>query len=242
MATAKLSATQFRILTPGTIQELELLDNPIWSALTTHHAEFSIGGELAKRFPDTIGPFGAIPVDKPENLQALTELFSPGELMVIFGPRPNSPEWEITKAFDLKQFILPQVEPLFDHEAVPLDDSHLPKILELIALVYPAYFRRDTPKLGQYYGIFDGDRLAAMAGTRFSFPGFREVSAICTHADYRNQGLASRITRHLCTHIRAEGETPFLHTEADNKNAQAVYAKLGFQLRETLDLAILRRV
>ena len=219
-----------------------LLDNPIWSALTTHHARFAIGGELAKRFPDTIGPFGAVPGSSPENFQALVDLFAPGESMVILGPRPTTSEWEVIKAFDLLQFVLPQVDPLFDHEAVPLDDSHLPKILELIALVYPAYFRQDTAKLGSYYGIFDGDRLAAMAGIRFSFPGFREVSAICTHPDYRNRGFASRITRHLCTHIRAEGETPFLHTEADNKNAQAVYSKLGFELRATLDLAVLRRL
>ena len=40
-----------------------LLDNPIWSALTTTHARFAPGDDAVKRYPRDIGPFIAVARD-----------------------------------------------------------------------------------------------------------------------------------------------------------------------------------
>ena len=57
--------------------------------------------------------------------------------------------------------------------------------------------------MGQYLGIFDGDRLVAMAGERMTLAGFVEVSAVCTHPDYRGRGYAKQ----LVSRTRRDGTT-----------------------------------
>ena len=47
-------------------------------------------------------------------------------------------------------------------------------------------------ELGGYLGVFDGDRLMAMAGQRLAPPGFAEISAVCTHPDFRGPGARRR--------------------------------------------------
>jgi len=113
-------------------------------------------------------------------------------------------------------------------------------VLDLTALVYPHYFREETAKLGDYFGIFDGETLCSMAGIRFAMNGYQEISAICTHPDYRGRGYAARLTHHLIHKITNEGDTPFLHTESDNP-AKAMYEKLGFELHQELPFKVFER-
>jgi len=47
-------------------------------------------------------------------------------------------------------------------------------------------------ELGRYFGVIENGRLAAMAGERMGMPGFREVSAVCTHPDFLGRGLAQK--------------------------------------------------
>ena len=75
-----------------------------------------------------------------------------------------------------------------------------------------------TIELGGYIGLFDGDRLVAMAGQRLAPPGFREVSAVCTHPDFRGRGLAAGLTTLVARAILERGEQPFLHHASDNDN------------------------
>lgn len=72
--------------------------------------------------------------------------------------------------------------------------------------------------------------------------GYQELSAVCTHPDHRGKGLASRLSRHLISHIGRQGDVPFLHTESDNSTAQSVYERLGFELRAKMPFFVMDRI
>jgi hypothetical protein len=50
----------------------------------------------------------------------------------------------------------------------------------IVALVFPGYFRAETYKMGDYFGIFENGKLVSMAGERMSVPGYWEISSICS--------------------------------------------------------------
>jgi predicted GNAT family acetyltransferase len=122
-----------------------------------------------------------------------------------------------------------------------LEVSDVPQMEALIALVFPGYFRRETYKMGDYFGIFVHDQLVAMAGERLSTANLRELSSICTHTEHRGNGYAARLTLYLMARIIARGERPFLHVGAANVAAQALYSKLGFDTERSVDVNLYRR-
>jgi ribosomal protein S18 acetylase RimI-like enzyme len=209
------------------------LSNPIWHALVSRHANLAIGNGPARRYPPSVTPFMGAIATSPEAAAALADLAEPGERVGILGVLPPVP-WPIAKEIEILQYAWGgQAQADRDPNAVVLGEEHIPAMLELTALVYPAYFRPGTARLGTYLGFFEGGQLIAMAGTRMALLGFQELSAICTHPDFRGQGLAARLTRHLVREILDQGEVPFLHTESDNP-AQGMYEKLGFRLHQRL--------
>jgi hypothetical protein len=46
--------------------QLSLLDNPVWSALSATHASFAEGDDLAKRYPVDVAPFAATLDQSPD--------------------------------------------------------------------------------------------------------------------------------------------------------------------------------
>lgn len=220
------------------------LDNPIWNALTTRHAHLAEGSGTVRRYPGEIAPFAAIP-ERNEVVQAeCARYFTSGQTAGFLAVAPDlRDEWVVQRQFDVFQMIFP--DPLMgvppDEEIVLLGDGDVEAMLELKDLVYPAYFRRGTIALGDYFGIWRDGRLAAMAGIRMAMPGFQELSAVCVHTDWRGHGLAQRLCRHVVAYIQRQGDTPFLHTETDNVAAHSLYEKLGFTDRRVLTFRILLR-
>jgi predicted GNAT family acetyltransferase len=106
--------------------------------------------------------------------------------------------------------------------------------------VYPHYFRPRTVDLGRYFGVFDGDLLVAMIGERMGMPGYREISAVCTHPDFTGRGLARRLLAFLARDIAVRGDTPFLHVSPANQRAVRLYEQNGFSTRITIRFAALR--
>jgi len=45
-----------------------LLDNPIWSSLTTKHASFAVMQESAGRYPPQVAPFAAVSTGEAREL------------------------------------------------------------------------------------------------------------------------------------------------------------------------------
>jgi imidazolonepropionase-like amidohydrolase len=59
---------------------MKILDNPVWSALTTSQASFAEGSDLARRFPTDISTLAAFSKPMPESYEALADLVKPGEI------------------------------------------------------------------------------------------------------------------------------------------------------------------
>ncbi|WP_342217223.1 GNAT family N-acetyltransferase [Nocardia abscessus] len=67
-----------------------------------------------------------------------------------------------------------------------------------------------------------------------------QISAVCTDAEFRGRGCASRLIRAVGAGIRTRGEIPFLHALAHNTTAISLYQTLGFTLRERSKLTIVQ--
>jgi predicted GNAT family acetyltransferase len=112
---------------------------------------------------------------------------------------------------------------------------------DALAKKYPP---RTTPmaervlELGNYYGVREGSRLAAIAGERLHLTGYTEVSGVCTHPDFRGRGYAGQLVALLVKRITARGKTPFLHLKTSNEAAQRVYESLGFRRRRLINLLV----
>lgn len=114
-------------------------------------------------------------------------------------------------------------------------------MLNLIAIAQPGPFLPRTIEMGQYWGLRQDGQLVAMAGERLHLTGFCEISAACTHPDYRGRGYGSRLTTKVAETIIARGEIPFLHVAPTNEVARKIYEKLGFRLRKEIQLNLVKR-
>jgi predicted GNAT family acetyltransferase len=95
--------------------------------------------------------------------------------------------------------------------------------------------------MGTFIGIRIGGRLVAMAGERMRFPGYTEVSGVCTHPEFRGRGLARRLSAAVVSGIEARGEQAFLHAWKSNHSAISLYGGLGFEVRAEVNVAVLKR-
>jgi predicted GNAT family acetyltransferase len=224
-------------------QDKAALDRPIWSALTSKHRSLALGGDRARRYPADIAPFAAVSDVTPEAMSDLRSLVTKGAVALQTVTADDGPDgFEVLNRLVLRQMILVEGAP--DRPDVALDvlgESDVPAMLELTALTKPGPFFPRTYQLGGYIGIRDGDRLAAMAGERMRLDGCTEISAVCVHPDYRGKGYAQTLMKSLMQTISTRGEIPFLHVVDANLGAIALYERLGFAIRTTIHLAILRR-
>jgi predicted GNAT family acetyltransferase len=208
------------------------------------HANFALGGDLARRYPATIAPMAGVGEISNASLNALAALMSPGDVVGLFGPEPVSEAGDLLvvthKHIDQmicdRQDNSPHTGPIT--ELTPAD---VPAMLHLVELTKPGPFSAGAIELGSYLGIRYAGKLIAMAGERMRFDGFTEISAVCTHPGYRGCGYASSLVRALVRQINTRGETPFLHLYSDNTIAAALYTKLGFALQRRLIVTVLRR-
>jgi len=227
-----------------TIADVELLDNPVWHALTGPQAEFSEGSSLALRYQSDVAAFAALPDEVgPDAWQALAQLVAPQGTALLFRPSAVTlpPGWETTVRMSCLQMVA--TEAIGEHDAafVRLGASDVDDMLALVARTRPGPFALRTHSLGTYVGLRDASgRLVAMTGERIHPAGYTEVSAVCTDAEVRKHGLASRLVRAVAAGIEGRGELPILHVLADNHNAIRVYEALGFTVRAAFDAVIVR--
>jgi ribosomal protein S18 acetylase RimI-like enzyme len=219
-----------------------ILDNAVWHSLRGPHQPFAqVEDELAARFVRDVAPFGALPDDpSPEAWDALARLVGPGHAALLFRADVTPPGgWAVRVRGHGVQMVATGAllgEPA--PGAVELGTADVDDMLALVSRTKPGPFLPRTYELGRYVGIRDGDHLVAMAGERLRCDGFTEISAVCTDADHRGRGLASALVADCVQHIRARGDTPFLHAAEDNTNAIRVYERLGFIVRKPLDILV----
>lgn len=138
--------------------------------------------------------------------------------------------------------ICEELKPRGRTDAISLTVDDVPEILELVSLTRPGPFLTRTIEMGEYIGLRQDGQLAAMAGERLYLPGFCEVSAVCTHPDYRGSGYGGALTTMVTERILARKETPFLHVFPHNEGARKLYEKLGFRLWQEYRLTRLKRI
>jgi predicted GNAT family acetyltransferase len=218
------------------------LDRPVWASLT-HAPRLAEGGDLAKRFRRDVNLFASAYDDSPASLAALRGLVLEGEsVFVLQVPTICVPSGLMAaRAAQGVQMLAtrPIASQTGDHAIVELGDADAPEMVALAQLTEPGPFLRRTHTMGRFIGIRINGRLAAMAGERMRFPGFTEVSGVCTHPDFRGQGLARRLSSVVANAIQQRGEQPFLHAWTTNHAAIALYDNLGFELRAAVQVAVL---
>jgi ribosomal protein S18 acetylase RimI-like enzyme len=210
-----------------------LLDNPIWSSLTTKHASFAVIQGSAGRYPPQVAPFAAVRAADAGAIPQLEVLINRGESVYFVGVAPAfGAGWRVESAFPIPQLVCstPAVVRA-GPEPVTLTEAHRSDMLALTALVFPGFFRARTVEMGRYIGIYHGRVLAAMAGERMRMDGYQEISAVCTHPEFIGRGYAQRLVALLVNAVLERGDTPFLHTHRENTRALSLYDHLGFKLR-----------
>ena len=226
------------------LSDTHQLDRPVWASLTyaPHLAE---GSDLAKRFRRDVNVFASACDDESASLAALRGLVPAGEsVFVLQVPTIRVPQGlVVARATKGVQMLATRpIAPLTgDGAVVVLGDADAPEMLALAQLTEPGPFLARTHTMGCFVGVRINGRLAAMAGERLRFPGCTEVSGVCTHPDFRGQGLAIRLSSIIANGIQQRGEQPFLHAWATNRAAIALYERLGFKLRTEVRVAVLER-
>jgi ribosomal protein S18 acetylase RimI-like enzyme len=218
----------------------------MWSVLANRHRHLSQGGPLARRYRAEYSPIAGLPAGEGANVAALRELVPVGDDVGTAGPfelvLPSG--WETLHAFAIAQMVRTAPEPLPEAPAdvVALGPRDVAEMIALVELTRPGPFRERTIELGRYVGIREGGRLVAMAGERMWIGNCREVSAVCTHPVAQGRGYARALVARVVNRMLRAGEMPFLHVDAANVGAIALYGRLGFARRAAFPLVHARRV
>jgi ribosomal protein S18 acetylase RimI-like enzyme len=223
---------------------IEELDNPVWSSLNGEHAALGRRSAHAARYLADVAPFVGAELGAVGASEELAELVAPGESVLFVGsvPEMSSSAFRVEPLESIAQMIgesrpLPSNGP----SIIELSAIHAADVLDLTARVYPHYFRPRTMAMGRYLGIYDGTKLAAMAGERMRFGRYVELSTICTDPAYTGRGYAQHLVNRLIIDVREANRIPFLHVSHRNARAKALYEHLGFRFRADIPLVAAHR-
>ncbi len=226
-----------------------VLDNMVWNAIITGNKDIAIvNGDVGCYHPD-IAPFAGMETWSKTNLNRLYEFIPVGRRVAVsFGERiaPDESNWKVLQKMDCCQMVYEEPVAGFITESSsliePLSMEHIQQMLELTALTRPGPFLKKTILFGNYFGIFIGGRLAAMTGQRMHPVPYLEVSAVCTHPDFRGKGYARTLMLHFMKIILDNSFTPFLHVLTNNATAIKLYESIGFRVRKRLFIDVIERI
>lgn len=220
------------------------LDRPVLSALAgARQAHLALGDDRAMRFDPAYALFAVARDDTPESVTALAELIPDSGVIGLVEAReaalPQGVPARQAACVQMTAQSLTPGGPDIAFEA--LGDADAAEMLALATLTEPGPFFEKTHRLGDFIGVKQGGRLAAMAGERMKPDGFTEVSGVCTHPDWRGRGYAAGLMRLVTGRILARGEIAFLHAYAANTGAIGLYESLGFSIRTPITFTVLSR-
>ena len=226
------------------------LDRPVWSALNTRVAPLAIrreqdGGAAVRLDPD-VGVFVAAADGSPASRALLDALCReyPGAGLVepegdpIASVLPDVPVVSQASCVQMTAAALTAGNH-GDLDVLRLGEADSDEMLALATLTRPGPFRRGTLRLGGFIGVRREGRLIAMAGERMKVEGYSELSGVCTHPDFRGQGLAGTLSRIVVARILDRGEQAFLHAYAEHTATVAFYQSLGFAVRARMTYTVL---
>ncbi|MET3130099.1 ribosomal protein S18 acetylase RimI-like enzyme [Oxalobacteraceae bacterium GrIS 1.11] len=227
---------------------MNVLDNIVWHTLCGPHARYAAGTDTARRYVAGFSPFIAFVDLLNPDFQALAPYVESGEQLYCDGWAGAAPAgWRIESEAILVRMRWDAAMPVADEalhaalEAIPLGPQHAHAAVELATLTRPGPFALRTVELGDYFGVFDGGRLVAMAGARTCAAGWREISGVCTHPDYQGRGLARRLVLKLLRRQLRRKQSPFLRVMRDNGAVHRFYQGMGFRdVRESVARVVSR--
>ena len=239
----------------------ETFPNLVWHALHSVHAHFAIGNAEAARYPGDVVPYAALADANHGDLSPLGELLVPGEKVYLIGPQPaETDSLRVGPPLDCFQMVFPvagstesgaaeigaaEFGPVaFEAGESGADSATIlrmsredaPDMVALTDVAFPGFFRRRTNEMGEYFGIRVGGELVAMAGERLAVPGWREISAVCTHPAHTGKGYATVLMNRLLREHAAAGLRSFLHVIEKNARAIALYKRMGFVTANSVPL------
>ncbi|HWG19460.1 MAG TPA: GNAT family N-acetyltransferase [Terracidiphilus sp.] len=219
----------------------DIFTNPVWHALETRQRRFAqFAGDACKYVAD-VAPFAAVATRSEQASRQLCSLLAPGEVVYMMGAAPfEVPGLVVRGTLPGLQMIFPDDAELpatghADLEILPLSCAHAEEMVALTEIAFPGYFRIRTCEMGTYYGVRINGALVAMAGERFAFDRYVEISGVCTHPEHRGHGYAAALITRLLLDHRRDGWLSCLHTGAANKNAIRLYERIGFAVNRDVN-------
>ena len=226
-----------------------ILDNVIWNAINTGNRNIAVVNEDVGCYQPEIAPFAGVKEWDNKNLAKLYEFLSAGmQVAISYAERIKLDEnkWKVIQKMDCCQMVYEKPVTEFTTEnsslIIPLCMEHIPQMLELTSLTKPGPFLEKTILFGNYFGIFIDGRLAAMTGQRMHPVPYMEVSAVCTHPDFRGKGHAKALMLHVMKLILENSFIPFLHVLAGNTTAIQLYESIGFRIRKSFFIDMVQRL
>ncbi|WP_405495809.1 GNAT family N-acetyltransferase [Nocardia sp. NBC_00511] len=221
---------------------LHPLDDPVRESLRGQHSRFAQWvGRIGRYDPEVARFIGHPRTFADRDWDDLATVLGPGGATALRGLDFVPPaDWTVLDSFGSVQMDGSALRVAADPELEILTAADVPEILALIARTDPGPFTARTIELGTYLGVRVDGRLVAMSGERMHPPGWTEISAVCTDAEFRGRGYASRLIRAVGAGIRARGEIPFLHARAENTTAISLYETLGFTIRKRSGLTFVQ--
>ena len=199
------------------------LDNPAYAALGGPHARFAQVRGRARRYPDDVAPFLALPSPlSAQDWRDAAELVPPGTLVAgRYGDAELGDGWRAVDTFDLVQMIGERVTGAECAEAISLGAAGVPEMLESeeaarrlgvkVSTLY-AYVSRgllvSQPDPVRRGSLFDLDQVEALATrSRGGRQTATRMATITTGVTQLNQELGPIYRGHLATELARE--SPF---------------------------------
>lgn len=217
---------------------LDKLDNPVWNALNTSHSQYAVGQPHVKCYQSSILAFVGYEQGISVDLSSVDDLVKKEQVFFMVGDLPVlPPHWKVVKELPCLQMVL-QLPVKFEDQGVIVSElraEHSAAMFDLVNRVQPGLYQPDTRFLGNYYGVWQDDKLVAIAGERMRVDNMVELSAICTDPAYTGRKYAQHLIAHLCSTNSEKGNIPFLHVLQSNERAIKVYDYMGFTTRRMIN-------
>jgi predicted GNAT family acetyltransferase len=223
----------------------EYLANPVWIALTEAPPAFVERREGGARYRPEFAPFGAARNYTAQSVSQVAAMLRPGQRLSFFtADKPDLPPgFEVVREAVMNQMVAANrftVSP--DERIVRLGVDDTPDMLRLAEMTEPGPFNSRTNELGHFFGIREDGQLVAMAGERMTAGKYVEISAVCTHPEWRGRGLGRLLMERLSATIQERNKVPFLHVFTNNVSAIRLYRELDFRIARTLQLTAIVRL